>query len=116
MRPAKPNNRHAMTLLELLVVIAIMLALTATTIAVARPAMKGRRLREASRMLNVFLNGARNRALETGRPVAAGIERQPGLSEGSVTLSYYETPPAYGGDEIGSVAILTELTENSPNV
>lgn len=106
---------RGMTLLELLIVIAIMLSLTATTIAVARPALRGRGLREASRLTNVFLSGARNRALETGRPVGVGFERVPGLPEACFTMSYYETPTPYAGDDLSSYALLTELGENQPD-
>lgn len=54
-------RRGGFTLLELLVVILIMLSVTAITIPVVAPAMKGRQIREGIRMLNTFLNAAQSR-------------------------------------------------------
>ncbi len=95
-------RRGGFTLLELLVVILIMLSVTAITIPVVAPAMKGRQIREGARMLNTFLNAARNRAIESGRPAGVWLERMPGLREASINVHFAEIPPAYAGDFLDS--------------
>lgn len=94
--------RDGFTLLELLVVILIMLSVTAVTIPVVAPAMKGRQIREGARMLSTFLNAARNRAIESGRPAGVWLERMPGLREACINVHFAEIPPAYGGDFLDS--------------
>ncbi|MGC3969287.1 MAG: prepilin-type N-terminal cleavage/methylation domain-containing protein [Pirellulales bacterium] len=94
--------RNGFTLLELLVVILIMLSVTAVTIPVIAPAMRGRQIREGARMVTTFLNAARNRAIETNRPAGVWIERMPGMREASVSLHFAEIPPAYAGDFLDS--------------
>lgn len=95
-------RRRGFTLLELLVVILIMLTVTAVTIPVVAPAMKGRQVREGARLLNTFLNAARNRAIESGRPCGVWLERMPGLREACVNVHFAEIPPAYAGDFLDS--------------
>lgn len=95
-------RRGGFTLLELLVVILIMLSVTAVTIPVVAPAMKGRQVREGARILNTFLNAARNRAVESGRPCGVWLERMPGLREACVNVHFAEIPPAYAGDFLDS--------------
>jgi hypothetical protein len=91
-----------MTLVELLVVVLILTLITAVVIPVTAPALTGRRVREAARMVDVFVNGARNMAQQTGRPYGIMIERYPEASNMSLALSYVEVPPAYAGDLTGS--------------
>ena len=93
-----PLSRRGVTLLELLVVIIIIVSITAATIPAVLPALANRRVREASRVVNVFIAGARNRAMQTGRPVGVMIERFNGLPEAAMTLSYCEMPLPYAGD------------------
>ncbi|HEY2838235.1 MAG TPA: hypothetical protein VGJ26_03755 [Pirellulales bacterium] len=95
------------TLMELLAVIIIMTMLAAAAMPVIAPAMQNRQVREASRIVNGFLSGARNRAMQTGRPVGVVFERMQGLPEACVTMSYAEVPPPYAGDSIGSTALLS---------
>jgi hypothetical protein len=87
-----------MTLVELLIVILIMLMITAIVIPATAPALTGRRQREAARMVDVFVNGARSRALQTGRPYGVMFERFPNSPNMSLAMSYVEVPPAYTGD------------------
>jgi type II secretory pathway pseudopilin PulG len=100
---------RGVTLVEMLIVIVIVLSLTAMTIPVMAPMLSQRRTREAARMVSVFINGARNRALQTGRPYGFMMERIPGLEEGSVTLSYAEVPDPYCGTYINSTALVRRL-------
>lgn len=95
------------TLIELLAVIIIMTMLAAAALPVIAPAMQNRQVREASRIVNGFLTGARNRAMQTGRPVGVVFERMAGLPEACVTLSYAEIPPPYSGDSLSSTVQLT---------
>lgn len=103
-RPRTTGNRRrgGFTLVELLVVIFIMLAITAVTLPVIAPAMQNRDVREAARMIDVFINGARTRAKLNGHPYGVMIERTPGQPNAAVTLSYCEQPDAYSGDFQGS--------------
>lgn len=103
-RSVPATIRRGVTLIELLIVILIMLMITAITIPVIAPAMKGRDVREAARMIDVFINGARTRAQSTGHNYGIIIERMPGLPNGSVTLSYCEQPDAYTGDYASTVS------------
>lgn len=53
-------------------------------------------------MVSTFINAARNRAIESGRPAGVWIERLPGLREAATTLYYAEVPPVYAGDFLDS--------------
>ena len=88
--------RAGVTLIELLVVILIMLMITALTIPVVAPALSNRQIREGARMVDVYINGAKNRAKRTGRPVGVVFEQN--IPGGASTLSYVEVPPSYTGD------------------
>jgi type II secretory pathway pseudopilin PulG len=101
-------TRRGVTLLELLAVIIIIVTVTAATIPALLPALANRRVREASRMVNVFFAGARNRALQTGRPVGVMLERFNGLPDAAMTLSYCEVPPPYSGDVINSTIHISQ--------
>ena len=90
--------RRGVTLVELLVVILIMLMITAITIPVIAPAVKNRDVREAARMIDVFINGARTRATQYNKNYGVMIERMPGQPNGAVALSYCEQPDDYAGD------------------
>jgi len=79
-----------------------MTMLAAAALPVIAPAMQNRQVREGARIVNGFLTGARNRAMQTGRPVGVVFERMQGLPEACVTLSYAEVPPPYTGDLLGS--------------
>lgn len=103
------RTRRGFTLVELMLVILIMLAVTVITVAMLTPAMRGRRLREAARQVNVFLNAARNRAIQTGRPWGVVIERQPGFPSASVVLHLCETPPIYAGNSHSAALRLATL-------
>jgi type II secretory pathway pseudopilin PulG len=111
-RDSAPAGRHArtsrqgVTLLELLIVILVMLMITALTIPVVAPALSGRQIREAARMVDVFINGARNRAFQTGRPVGVVFEQD--IPGGATTLSYAEVPPPYSGDQSNSTINITQ--------
>jgi type II secretory pathway pseudopilin PulG len=98
--------RGGFSLLELLVVVFILLTVTAISLPLVVPAMSGRQVREGARMLNTFINAARSRAIETGRPAGVWIERLPGLREAAANIYYAEIPPVYSGDYLDSSAEL----------
>ncbi len=89
-------------------VIIIIVTITAATIPAVLPALANRRVREASRIVNVFIAGARSRAMQTGRPVGVMFERFAGLPDGAMTLSYCEVPPPYAGDFTDSRATVSK--------
>lgn len=95
-RPAK--HHRGMTLVELLVVILIMLMITALTIPMIAPAMSGRQVREAARAIDVFVNGARSRAMQSDLGFGVMIQRDANIPQMSTTLVYCEQPPNYAGD------------------
>jgi len=94
--------RGGFSLLELMVVVFILLTVTAISLPLVVPAMSGRQVREGARMLNTFINAARSRAIETGRPAGIWIERLPGLREAAANIYYAEIPPVYSGDYLDS--------------
>ncbi len=105
-RSASAGGRRGVTLVELLVVIFVMLLITAITIPVIAPAMANREVREAARMVDSFINGARTRALQTQHPFGVMLERQPDNPSACTTLSYCEQPDPYVGDYHTSVVRL----------
>ncbi len=99
---------HAFTLIEMMIVITIMLILVAAAATMMRPDLEGRRVREAARSINLYLNSARNHAMETGRPCGVTLRL---LTNGSTTvancaasLDQCEEPPSYCGLSESSVA------------
>ena len=92
------HARRAASLIELLVVVVIVLLITGIAIRTVMPSIESRQIREGARQLNVFINSARNRALQTGRPMGIWIDRMPGLAEAAVSISYCQVPEPYCGD------------------
>src|SRR3984957_13516330 len=86
------------TLLELLAVCTISLLISGAVLRAIAPALAGRQVREGARMLNVFINSARNRAIESGQPAGIWLDRLPNMPEACVNLSYAQVPQAYSGD------------------
>jgi hypothetical protein len=95
-------------MLELLVVIVIIMLLLAVFAPLIRSTSKDRRVREASRALSGYINGARTLAARRGRPVGIGIERV--VSEQPINGLYatevytVEVPPPYSGISLQSRA------------
>ena len=103
--------RRGMTLVELLVVVSIMMILAAYVLPKLQLNSAGRRVREAARMVNVYLGVARTRAIETGRPCGVMFKRLEGVeSAGSNILFQVEVPPPYAGDMTGAVVKVQDWT------
>lgn len=99
--------RRGVTLIELLVVILVMLMITAVTLPAMRPALEGRKIREAARMVEVFISGARSRAIQSGHAVGVLIKPDEQNPSQCIELSYVEQPPPYSGDfQNSTIAIL----------
>lgn len=100
-QPTPPHG--ALTLVELLVVIVLISTLVATAIPVISPRGDERKLREASRNVNAYLQGAQARAVQTGRPFGVAIRRLSADTERGeqnavgVRLEYVEVPPTFSG-------------------
>ncbi|MFP6621696.1 MAG: prepilin-type N-terminal cleavage/methylation domain-containing protein, partial [Pirellulaceae bacterium] len=106
-----PRHRVGFTLIELLAVLAVMAILLSVAIPVIRPALKDRKLREASRLLNAYVAGVQARAAELGRPVGVILVR----GSSANARDYYqcteiftaEVPAPYAGDMVDSRARVT---------
>lgn len=102
--------RSGMTLIELLVVIVLVTTLVSTAIPIISPGGDSKRLREASRNLNAYLQGAQARAIETGRPFGVAFHRLSADTDRGadnavcVRAEYVEVPPHYSGPDTSSLA------------
>jgi prepilin-type N-terminal cleavage/methylation domain-containing protein len=106
-RTTSLTDRRGLTLIELLVTVFIILLITAVAIPVMAPSLEERRIRESSRLITGYLQGARTRAIQTGRPFGVVIEPLPGIRGGAVSLSYAEIQEPYAGDSVGSVVMVS---------
>src|SRR5690606_30858368 len=77
--------------------------LVTTVIPILSPGGDNKRLREASRNLNAYLQGAQARAIETGRPFGVAFQRLSADTDRgadnavSIRAEYVEVPPHYSG-------------------
>jgi prepilin-type N-terminal cleavage/methylation domain-containing protein len=92
------RDRQGLTLIELLVTVMILLMITAIAIPIVAPSGDERRTRESSRLVTSYLQGARTRAIQTGRPFGVMIEAVQGIPETAVQLSYAEVQAPWAGD------------------
>lgn len=108
-RRARPSA--GFTLVELLIVIVIMLLITAAAIGTAIPALRDRRVREASRTLQAVLIGARDRALASGQVRGVRLIRSVADPWEVDTLMYVGAPDPYG---VGLVDVNPNTREVRP--
>jgi Tfp pilus assembly protein FimT len=106
---SKPTHRRAaMTLVELLVVVAIVVIVIAIMVPAMRPAVEGRKVREASRQINAFMASAKAKAAESNRPVGVFIQAATdgdGNTNGyALEIGMAEVPLPYAGDSYNSRA------------
>ncbi|MDO4585918.1 MAG: prepilin-type N-terminal cleavage/methylation domain-containing protein [Planctomycetia bacterium] len=100
-------NRKGMTLIELLVVATIILMVTAISVPVLKPMMQSQATSNAAAVVSTYLNRARARAIQTGRPCGVMFEVWDGtnldmntgdpVAGASLVLRQVEVPPAYTG-------------------
>ncbi len=102
--PLDPRPSLGMTLIELLVVVVIITTLVAAAIPLISPSNDSRRLREAARGLNTFINGAQSRAIGYHRPYGVAIKKLPNENGMSVEAYYVEQQPPYAGFDANSRA------------
>jgi prepilin-type N-terminal cleavage/methylation domain-containing protein len=105
------RSRRGFTLVELLAVIAIMVILLSVAIPAIRPALKDRKLREASRLLNAYVAGVQARAAELGRPVGIVLVRGKTNARDvyqCTEIFTAEVPRPYAGDLVGSRARISQ--------
>src|SRR5271170_5392403 len=93
-----PLAARGVTLLELLAVCTISLLISGAVLRAIAPALAGRQVREGARMVNVFINAARNRAIESGRPAGIWLDRLAKMNEACVSMAYAQVPLPYAGD------------------
>ncbi len=114
------RHRRGMTLIELLVVVVIILLLLAVFAPLIRSTSKDRRVREASRALSGYINGARTLAAQRGRPVGIGIERvaseQPVNGLYATEIYTVEVPPPYSGISVQARARIESRPVNPLNM
>ena len=101
------RKRHGFTLVELLIVVSMIVVLLAIALPTLKLAMKSRRVREASRLLNTYILLAQSRSAELGRPVGVWMERNEDNNNECVKLFMAESPPLYSGDIFGAQATVT---------
>ncbi|MCO6456734.1 MAG: type II secretion system protein [Pirellulaceae bacterium] len=111
---ARHRRRRGLTLVELLMVVFILVILVAVTLPIVRPALQGRKIREAARQVNVYFATAQAMASEKGRPVGVWIERSTlgdvdgdGLPDAAAGIELFlaEIAPPYTGDLIGATGV-----------
>jgi type II secretory pathway pseudopilin PulG len=93
-----------MSLVELLIVVTILLFAAAVFVPRLKPMMDHSKIREAARVIQLYLSTARNQAMSTGRSCGVMILPLPSDTGCSMTLSRVETPPPYGGTSQGAYA------------
>ena len=92
--------RRGITLVELLVVVAILMILVTIIVPGLMPTMESRRIREAARGVNLVLNTARVRAMDSGRVTGVMLVRDASLPDACTVLRHVEWPPPYAGESL----------------
>ncbi|MEO2049009.1 MAG: hypothetical protein ABGX16_20825 [Pirellulales bacterium] len=104
--------RPALTLVELLVVIVILVTLVAGVIPLLSPNNDTRKIREASRGLQAYINSTQAEAARTGRPHGIGFRESPSGDGMALEVFRMEVPQAFAGFSEAS-RVLVETTSNT---
>ncbi|KKK91278.1 hypothetical protein LCGC14_2714580 [marine sediment metagenome] len=110
------SPRRGVTLIELLVVISILMLIAAVAVPAMRPALEGRRIREAARAINVYFGVAQGEAMRSGRPCGVILQRVEGLPQCAMVLQQALVPPPYAGDELSSAVLSMIEFDRSNNI
>ena len=111
------RRRAAVTLIELLIVMAVVVLLAGLTLPTIRATLKDQRVTECARIFQSLVEGARAKAIYTGRPVSLVLERVPGDNSSSAVynhtvdntvarISMGEVFPPYEGDWSGTTGTI----------
>jgi prepilin-type N-terminal cleavage/methylation domain-containing protein len=111
-KPSHSKARRGMTLIELLIVVSIILIAAAVFVPRLQPMMDHSKVREAARVIQLYMSTARNQAMATGRSCGVMIEPLPSDTGCAMNLSQVETPPPYGGATEGAYATVTSVGVN----
>lgn len=95
----KKRARGGLTLVELLVVITILVLLVGVVLPLAQPALEGREIREATRLVNTVFAGAKARSTAEGRPLGIILTPTQGTTDRCYQLAFAKVPPPYAGDD-----------------
>lgn len=103
------NKKHGFTLVELLIVVTVMLILATMTVIGITSVLDGERVREGSRIVQWFVEGARNRALFAAKtdPTKIGVEflvdpLDPTVANAMILV---QSGPRLRGDDIGQIIL-----------
>ncbi len=112
------NERRGLTLTELLVTISILVIVTSVLAPLLTPSLEGREVREAARQVSSYIQQARAKARELGRPVGVVISRGPVEAwapdrDFGYQISLAEEPPPYSGFDVAARAALIGNDENA---
>jgi len=110
-------HHSAFTLVEMLVAVSIIVLLMFAAVRVLQPIAE-RRVREAARMVNVYISSARNRAMEIGRPCGVILRRATNTNTPTActVLDQCEVPTTYAGDMINAVVRVQTVSFSPPTV
>jgi prepilin-type N-terminal cleavage/methylation domain-containing protein len=120
-RPCRPRSPRGLTLTELLVVVSIIVVVSGMLVPMVTPVLRGQKVREATRQINLLLSGSQTRAAELGRPYGVWIERAghenvpPNLWYTAYKLFPAEQPEPYTGDVFNARVRLAPTNINDPN-
>jgi prepilin-type N-terminal cleavage/methylation domain-containing protein len=112
-----PQTTRAFTLVELMIVVIIVGMVTVATIPLLKPALDGRRIREAARIVSTQFAAAQSEAVADGHSVGVWMEKLPNDSTASMDLYLCESPQPYSGDtEASTVVVQVTQTGTKPGV
>ncbi len=105
---------RALTLIELLVVIVILMTLIGGVIPLLSPNNDARKISQASRSLQTYVNMAKAKAARTGRPVGIAFSESSAGSGVALEVFQIEVPPPFAGFSNASAARI-QRTHNTAN-
>lgn len=111
--------RRAFTLVELLIVISIITLVTAIALPTVRDQLRDQKAKRTASLVRAFIDTARARAVNTGKPYGVVIKRSGTTgfeSSRSIELRYGRLASSYSGDEPDAVANITAPSTYHPSI